>query len=163
ENAIKAGVGVFHTDVDSGITFETRRLDGTRQRQLLIDDPLFFSTIPRSLTASSAIEPTTYTKSPDLAMPHSLRTSIGYERQLPADAYNHSAEMGPLANDDSHNFVTGGTLSLPHEVYLSSYLMIASGRRFNITTGRDNNNDSVFTDRPAFAQAGDLNTIVTPY
>ena len=248
ENAVKAGVGVFHTNVDSGITFETRRLDGTRQRQLVIDDPLFFSTIPRSLTASSAIEPTTYTKSPDLAMPHSFRTSIGYERQLPwtlwgvvqydytrgfdllrsrnlnaplpgsngpikppafqyestggsaehelllavrgsigkssvyanytfgrrygdtdgastlpANSYDLSAEWGPLANDGSHNFVTGATLSLPREVYLSSYLMIASGRRFNLTTGRDNNNDSVFTDRPAFAKPSDLNTIVTAY
>jgi hypothetical protein len=248
ENAIKAGVGVFYTNVDPGITFETRRLDGTRQRQLVIDDPLFFSTISRSLTESSGIEPTTYTKSPDLAMPHSFRTSIGYERQLPwtlwgvvqydytrglallrsrninaplpgsnapvkppafqyestgasaehelllavrgsigkssvyanytfgrrygdtdgastlpANSYDLSAEWGPLANDGSHNFVTGATLSLPREVYLSSYLMIVSGRRFNITTGRDNNNDSVFADRPAFAKPGDLNAVATPY
>jgi len=41
--------------------------------------------------------------------------------------------------------------------------MIVSGRRFNITTGRDDNNDSVFTDRPAFAKPTDLHTIVTPY
>ena len=248
ENAIKAGVGVFHTNVDPDITFETRRLDGTRQQQLVIDNPLFFSTIPPSLTASSAIEPTTYTKSPDLAMPHSFRTSIGYERQLPwtlwgvvqydyargfdllrtrnlnaprpgsngpirppafqyestggsaehelllavrgslgkssvyanytlgrrygdtdgastlpANSYDLSDEWGPLLDDSRHTFVTGATLSLPREVYLSPYVMIASGRRFNITTGRDNNNDSVFTDRPAFAKPTDLHTIVTPY
>jgi len=248
KNAIKAGVGLFYTNVEPAITFETRRLDGTRQRQFVIDAPLFFSTIPQSLTGSSAVEPTTYTKSPDLVMPRSFRTSIGYERQLPwslwgvvqydytegidllrsrninaptpasngsvkppafryestgrsaehelllavrgslgqstvyanytlerrygntdgastlpANSYNLSAEWGPLVNDARHGFVAGATLSLPRGVYLMPNVAVTSGRRFNITTGQDNNNDSVFTDRPALATPGDLHVVATPY
>ena len=30
-------------------------------------------------------------------------------------------------------------------------MIVRSGQPFNITTGRDNNGDTVFTDRPAFA------------
>jgi hypothetical protein len=247
-NSIKAGAGVFYSNVDPDITFETRRLDGTHQRQLVVNDPLFFSTIPASLTASSTIGPTTYTKSPDLVTPRSLRTSIAYERQLPwnvwgvvqydyamgldllrslninaplpgssgpiqppafqyqstgrsserelllalrgsinqstfyvnytlarrygdtdgastlpSNSYDLSGEWGPLANDRRRDFVAGATFSIPEDVYVSPYLTITSGRRFNITTGRDDNNDSVFTDRPAFARPGDPNAVATPY
>jgi hypothetical protein len=42
-------------------------------------------------------------------------------------------------------------------------MSLASGRPFNITTGRDNDGDTVFTDRPAFAHAGDPGAVVTPF
>ena len=42
-------------------------------------------------------------------------------------------------------------------------IQIRSATPFNITTGRDNNLDTLFNDRPAFGTAGDPNTVVTPY
>ena len=48
-------------------------------------------------------------------------------------------------------------------LWISPAVSIASGRPFNIVTGRDNNGDAVFTDRPAYARAGDAGAVVTRY
>ena len=45
----------------------------------------------------------------------------------------------------------GGSVRLPWEVRVNPFVILSSGRPFNITTGRDNNGDTLFTDRPAFA------------
>ena len=46
---------------------------------------------------------------------------------------------------------------------MSPYISAASGSPFNITTGLDNNGDTFFTDRPAFAKAGSPGAIVTRF
>ncbi|MEK6320348.1 MAG: hypothetical protein AABN33_01560 [Acidobacteriota bacterium] len=46
---------------------------------------------------------------------------------------------------------------------ISPFIFIASGRPFNITTGRDNNNDTLFTDRPAFTNPDDPEAIITRF
>ena len=48
-------------------------------------------------------------------------------------------------------------------VRLNPFIIANSGRPFNITIGRDLNNDSVFTDRPAFAQPGQPGAIDTRF
>jgi hypothetical protein len=48
----------------------------------------------------------------------------------------------------------GGNLRGKWGVSLNPFLMYSTGGPFNITTGRDNNADSVFNDRPSFAAAG---------
>ena len=40
---------------------------------------------------------------------------------------------------------------------------VRSGAPFNITTGRDNNGDNQYTDRPSFAQPGDPGAIMTRF
>jgi hypothetical protein len=74
---------------------------------------------------------------------------------FPANSYDLHDEYGRSALDIRHRFVFGGTISAPWKVVLSPFIVIRSGAPFNITTGRDNNGDLQFTDRPAFAT--DLN------
>jgi carboxypeptidase family protein len=70
---------------------------------------------------------------------------------FPASSYDLAAEYGPAANDVRHHFTLGGSLRLPWGVRVSPFVIASSGRPFNITTGRDDNGDTLFTDRPAFA------------
>ena len=74
---------------------------------------------------------------------------------FPANSYDLRDEYGRSALDIRHRFVFGGTISAPWNVVLSPFIVIRSGAPFNITTGRDNNGDLQFTDRPSFAT--DLN------
>jgi hypothetical protein len=81
----------------------------------------------------------------------------------PANSYDLSSEFGRAALDQRHNFFFGGTVSLPWNVIFSPYLFVSSSPPFNITTGRDNNGDTLFTDRPAFAAPGDPGAIATRF
>jgi len=47
---------------------------------------------------------------------------------------------------------------------LNPFLVVRSGAPFDITTGHDNNHDTLFTDRPAFAtDLSKPSVVVTPY
>lgn len=71
---------------------------------------------------------------------------------FPALPYDLSTELGRSAQDIRHNFFLGGNITLPWwDLRLNPLIFARSGSPFNITTGRDTNNDSLFTDRPAFA------------
>ena len=54
-------------------------------------------------------------------------------------------------------------MTAPLAVRFSPYISAYSGRPFNITTGRDFYGDSMYTDRPSLAVAGQPGAIVTPY
>jgi Carboxypeptidase regulatory-like domain/TonB dependent receptor len=81
----------------------------------------------------------------------------------PFDAYDFSQEFarGPWS---SLNFVHwGGSYTAPGGLSLNMFLVGSTGYPFNITTGRDTNGDTFFSERPAFAT--DLNepgVVVTP-
>ncbi|MGH9937367.1 MAG: carboxypeptidase regulatory-like domain-containing protein, partial [Blastocatellia bacterium] len=81
----------------------------------------------------------------------------------PADSYSWLSEWGPASNDQRHRVVLGGSFNLPGETRFSPLIQISSGRPFNITTGRDNNGDTLFTDRPSFAAPGDPEAIITRF
>jgi Carboxypeptidase regulatory-like domain len=81
----------------------------------------------------------------------------------PADSYSWSSEWGAASNDQRHRVVFGGSFNLPGETRFSPLVQISSGRPFNITTGRDNNGDTLFTDRPSFAAPGDPEAIITRF
>lgn len=81
----------------------------------------------------------------------------------PADPLNLSLEFGPDRLDHRHEFFLGGTLTLPWQLTATPFVSVRSGQPFNITTGMDNNGDTVFTDRPALARPGDPGAILTPY
>jgi hypothetical protein len=83
---------------------------------------------------------------------------------FPANSYDLSSEYGRAATDVRHRVVLGGSVTVPGGIRLNPFVIISTGRPFNITIGRDLNRDSLFTDRPAFAtdpaQAG---VVDTPY
>lgn len=82
----------------------------------------------------------------------------------PTDAYDFSQEWGRSSWDIRHWFSGGASYSTPTGWSVNTFIIGNSGPPFNITTGRDTNGDTSFTERPAFAT--DLNkpgVIVTPY
>ncbi|HEY1525313.1 MAG TPA: carboxypeptidase regulatory-like domain-containing protein [Candidatus Angelobacter sp.] len=62
-----------------------------------------------------------------------------------------AADYGRAAFDVRQRLFFGGTVALPHGFRVSPFMVANSGAPFNITTGTDLNGDSIFNDRPAFA------------
>ena len=74
------------------------------------------------------------------------------EGNFPANQYDLSAEYGRLSTAVRHRFALGGSFNIPLlKVTLNPLIVARSGFPFNVTTGRDSNGDTLFTDRPAFA------------
>lgn len=69
----------------------------------------------------------------------------------PADPYNLSTEWGPSRMDTRHRVVMGGSINTWWGISLNPFVIASTGSPFNIVTGRDSNNDSLFLDRPSFA------------
>lgn len=84
---------------------------------------------------------------------------------FPADNYDLSSEYGRSSLDVRHRFFLGGSISAPWGIRFNPLIFASTGAPFNITTGLDNNRDTLFTDRPAFASAATLpeNLRVTPF
>jgi hypothetical protein len=72
---------------------------------------------------------------------------------LPANPYDLSTEYGRASNDIRHRFVMTGNIRAPWGVTLNPFVIVQSGRPFNITLGRDINGDTLNTERPALAPA----------
>ena len=68
---------------------------------------------------------------------------------LPADSYDLAAEWAPTAGIPRHTASAIVHLPLPYRLRLGVTTSARSGTRYNITTGRDDNGDTVFSDRPA--------------
>jgi len=81
----------------------------------------------------------------------------------PANPYDLSIEWGRASSDIRHNFFVGGSIAAPWGLRFNPFIVATTGRPFNITTGRDNNRDNQYSDRPSFANAGDPGAIVTPF
>lgn len=71
---------------------------------------------------------------------------------FPAYSYDLTGEYGRSSFDIRHNFTLGGNLSMPWGFSLNPFVIISSGRPFNITRGIDANGDGLFTERPTFGQ-----------
>jgi hypothetical protein len=70
-------------------------------------------------------------------------------RFLPADNFNLEPEWGPAAFDRRHRFSLMASRSWRDGTWrVSPILLLSSGLPYNITTGLDNNNDSIPNDRP---------------
>ncbi len=68
---------------------------------------------------------------------------------LPADNYNLAAERGLSARDQRHQLFLGAFLVLPYGVEASPFFYFNTGSPYSVTTGFDDNNDSIVNDRPA--------------
>jgi hypothetical protein len=67
---------------------------------------------------------------------------------LPANNYDLRREWSRAATDRRHFLYFGGNVTMPWRIRLTPYVNIASGLPFNITTGFDENRDTVINDRP---------------
>jgi hypothetical protein len=67
---------------------------------------------------------------------------------LPADGADLSAERGPEDGSARHQFMSLASVGLPKGFKLATSLRGQSAVPYNITTGRDDNGDTVSNDRP---------------
>lgn len=232
---IRGGAGIFF-DWFGAQTFEqTLRVDGVRQRDLVITNPGFPD--PFSNGTQMTLPPSRIQKDPDLAIPYIIQTSLGIETNpfklfrlttnyqyqrgvhmlrgrnlnapvggirpdptvgnitsiessaymaahrlmigvgparfvngffwnanyllmkntneadspfsLPVDNFNHRAERGPAANDIRHIFSAFVSRRLFKGFAASAIVSASSALPYNITTGFDNNGDTIINDRPS--------------
>jgi hypothetical protein len=68
---------------------------------------------------------------------------------LPANSYDLAAERGPALNDARHRFMSLANVPLRMRFRLGTSLRVQSALPYNITTGRDDNGDTVSNDRPS--------------
>lgn len=82
----------------------------------------------------------------------------------PFDAYDFSNEFARSSFGSLSFAYFGGSYTAPLGFTFNLFGVASSGQTFNITTGRDTNGDTFFSERPAFAT--DLNepgVVVTPF
>ena len=72
---------------------------------------------------------------------------------FPSNSYNLMQDYGRSSFDIRHRLFVGGTITLPYRFQLNPFLAVNSGGPFNVTVGQDLNGDSIFNDRPAFANS----------
>ena len=80
-----------------------------------------------------------------------LRSDTEGVQTFPANSYDLATEYGPSTLDIRHLFFLGGRFQAPFGFNVSPFILAFTGRPFNITTGRDTNGDTLFTERPALA------------
>ena len=72
---------------------------------------------------------------------------------FPSNQYDVGLDYGRAAYDIRHRVFTGGTVALPRGFRVSPFMIFNSGTPYNVTVGQDLSGDSLFNDRPAFANA----------
>ena len=99
-----------------------------------------------------------------------LRYFLGWTRSdtdgagsFPAMPNDIEAEYSRSSSDVRHRVMAGGNISAPWDIKIGPMLIMSTGRPYNITTGRDVNLDTVFSDRPSFGAAGQAGVIDTEY
>ena len=68
---------------------------------------------------------------------------------LPADSFNLAAERGPAPSVARHRFMSLVNTPLISRLRLGASIRVQSALPYNITTGRDDNGDTISNDRPA--------------
>jgi len=81
----------------------------------------------------------------------------------PSNSENLKADYGRAAFDVRSQMFLMGSWSTRWGLRFNPFIVVASGKPFNITVGQDLNGDSFFNDRPAYAQAGDTEVVSTSY
>ncbi|MBI1984445.1 MAG: TonB-dependent receptor, partial [Acidobacteria bacterium] len=81
---------------------------------------------------------------------------------FPANPFDLRADYGRSSEDVRHRVFLGGSVTAPVGLRFNPFIILQSGRPFNLTTGTDNNSDLIFSDRPAFAtDPSDPDVVVT--
>jgi hypothetical protein len=147
---IDASGNVVRPIPTSGNVFQFESSGVFNQHQLVVNVNNRFS---RALTLFA-----TYT----LNRAHSNAEGAG---SFPANQYDLTGEYGRSVQDIRHRLFLGGSINaLPWGLRLNPFVVLNSGRPFNITVGRDLNGDTLFTERPAFATDLTRSSVrVTPF
>jgi len=93
----------------------------------------------------------------------STRSDTDSAFATPADSFDLTDEFGRASTDQRHRLFVGSSFTLPYGMRVSPFFSASTGRPFNITTGSDNNGDTLFTDRPSFANIGDPDAIIARF
>jgi Carboxypeptidase regulatory-like domain len=75
----------------------------------------------------------------------------GAGASFPMNQYDLSQSYGTAAWATRNRFFVGGSVKIPYGFSFSPFMVVNSGRPYNITLGRDLNGDSIFNDRPGLA------------
>lgn len=81
----------------------------------------------------------------------------------PSNSADLKLDYGRASFDTRNQAFIMGSWTAPWNLRFNPFVVVASGRPFNITLGQDVNGDSFFNDRPSYAQPGDTDTIATAY
>lgn len=76
---------------------------------------------------------------------------------FPSVPYHIGLDYGRASFDTRNRLFLGGNVTLPYRVSLSPFLVAQSGTPYNITVGQDLNSDTIFNDRPVFANGHSAN------
>ncbi len=90
-----------------------------------------------------------------------FRTDADHPFLLAQSSYNADGEWARPFWQASHRVFVVGLINLPWKMRASTEVNLATGAPFNITTGRDNNGDGNFNDRPNRAVANDPRAVMT--
>jgi len=84
---------------------------------------------------------------------------------FPSNPFDVSQDYGRASFDVRHRVFFGGTMGLPYAFRISPFLVAQSGVPFNITTGQDLYQDSIFNTRATFGTCtpGATGVKATPY
>jgi Carboxypeptidase regulatory-like domain len=75
-------------------------------------------------------------------------TGIMSSASFLSNSYDPMEDYGRAAFDVRNRALIAGSISMPYGFRLSPFIVVNSGAPYNITTGQDNNGDSIFNDRP---------------
>jgi hypothetical protein len=123
-------------------------------------NPAFGNITQVESSATSSNQRLTISFGPAQIKPNSIFWSVNYlimkntndadgPFSLPVDNFNLRAERGPAASDIRHILSGLVTKRLPKGFSWSSFFTLTSATPYNITTGFDDNQDTVSNDRPA--------------
>ena len=76
--------------------------------------------------------------------------------QFASNSYDIRQDYGRSGYDRRHAIFTGVNGDIRKGLNVGAFLAVRGGNPFNITTGADNNGDTIYNDRPAFASATTL-------
>jgi hypothetical protein len=84
---------------------------------------------------------------------------------FPSNQYDLSDEYGRAAFDNRHRIFLGGSATLRYGLRLSPFIVYRSGGPFNITSGDDYLDTSLYNERPSFTTlpCGTVNVVCTAY
>lgn len=93
----------------------------------------------------------------------SFRADADTPFSLPQSSYDLSGEWARPSWLARHRFFLTNIINFTWKLRLSTSINAASGTPFNVTTGRDNNGDGNFNDRPSPSGLSDPRAIMTPF
>lgn len=92
-----------------------------------------------------------------------FRTDADTPFLLPQSSYSSRGEWARPSWQARHRAFVTMIFNLPRQTRASFSLNAASGTPFNLTTGRDNNGDGNFNDRPSQSEAANARALLTPF